>query len=208
MSRSLAFLIEYDGTDFAGWQFQPNGVSVQEVLERAVEECFGVVVPVVGSGRTDSGVHARGQVAHVHVLDGANTIPTEKVALALNRRLPRSVRIRKVVDVPADFHARFSARSREYVYVITDTPSVFDMRYAWTPSIPFDRGLLGNAARIFVGKHDFTTFSKLNADTASYVCDVETCRVETLSDRLLIRIRADRFVYGMCRAIVGVMFDV
>lgn len=207
MTRTLALLIEYDGTHYAGWQHQPNGLSIQEAIERAVAEAFGVMAPVVGSGRTDAGVHARGQVAHVHI-EGGHDIPIDKVPIALNVRLPRDIRIRDARDVAPDFHARYGAVRREYVYTIAFEESVFHRHFAWKPDLPYDRGLLGNAARAFVGTHDFTTYSKLNADTRSYVCDVAICRVEPESDRLVIRLQADRFVYGMCRAIVGAMMDV
>lgn len=207
MTRNLALLIEYDGTDYAGWQIQPNGLAVQQAVESAVTAAFGVACSVVGSGRTDSGVHARGQVAHVHIHDG-HDIPIEKVRVALNVQLPRDIRIRDARDVDAAFHARFGAIRREYVYVIAREESVFHRRFAWKPEIPYDEGLLGNAAREFLGKHDMTTYSKRNNAVENYVCDVTTCRVEPESDRLVIRIGADRFVYGMCRCMVGAMMDV
>ncbi len=206
--RSLAFLIEYDGTDYAGWQNQPNGTAVQEVIEGAVETAFGVKTAVVGSGRTDAGVHARGQVAHVHLPEDAHQIPTDKVLVALNTRLPRDVRIRAVQNVDADFHARYHPEWREYVYQIALEESVFTRRFAWTPELPYDIDHLVAAAPLFEGRRDFTTFSKLNADTPSYVCNVHLCRVEPVDGLLVIRIRADRFVYGMCRSIVGAMMAV
>lgn len=206
MTRALALLIEYDGTSYAGWQHQINGRSVQETVEQAIAETFGATCAVVGSGRTDAGVHARGQVAHVHITDG-HDVPTVKVPIALNVRLPRDIRIRDARDVNTDFHARFGAIAREYIYTIAREESVFHRHFSWKPDLPYDAGILGNAARSFVGKHDFTTYSKLNVDTKSYVCDVSICRVEPESDRLVIRIRADRFVYGMCRSIVGAMME-
>ncbi|MBU3741738.1 MAG: tRNA pseudouridine(38-40) synthase TruA [Candidatus Kapabacteria bacterium] len=207
MTRHLALLIEYDGTDYAGWQIQPNGMSVQQRIESAMFDAFGVPCGIVGSGRTDSGVHARGQVAHTRVTDG-HDIPIAKIPVALNVRLPRDIRIRDAAEVDADFHARFGAIRREYVYVISREASVFHRRFAWKPEIPYDEGLLGNAAREFVGRHDMTTYSKHNHVIENHVCDITTCIVEPESDRLLIRIAADRFVYGMCRCIVGAMMDV
>jgi len=206
--RSLALLIEYDGTDYAGWQNQPNGTAVQAVIETAVVEAFGVPATVVGSGRTDAGVHARGQVAHIHLPDGAHEIPTDKVRVALNTRLPRDVRIRAVQEVDADFHARYHPEWREYVYQIALEESVFTRRFAWTPDLPYDVDRLVGAASLFEGRRDFTTFSKHNADTPSYVCDVSVCRIEPGDGLLVVRIRADRFVYGMCRSIVGAMMAV
>lgn len=207
MTRHLALLIEYDGTDYAGWQIQPNGPSVQQAVESAITTTFGVPCSLVGSGRTDSGVHARGQVAHVHVREG-HVVPIEKIRIALNVRLPRDIRVRDVREVDPTFHARYGPIRREYVYVIAREESVFHRRFAWKPEIPYDEGLLGNAAREFLGRHNMTTYSKRNAAVENYVCNVTTCRVEPESDRLIIRIAADRFVYGMCRCMVGAMMDV
>jgi len=205
--RTLGLLIEYDGTDYAGWQTQPNAVTVQETIERALEQAFGTRCSLIGSGRTDAGVHARGQVAHTLVI-GGHAIPTEKIRPALNTRLPRDIRIRDTVDVPADFHARYQPLWREYVYTVALEESVFLRRFVWHPELPYDPMLFAQAAAIFEGSHDFTTFSKHNPDTVSYLCDVSTCRVEPHADRLVVRLRADRFVYGMVRSIVGAMFDV
>jgi len=206
--RPLALLIEYDGTPYAGWQNQPNGTAVQEVLEQSISQAFGVGASVVGSGRTDAGVHARGQVAHVHLPDAAHNIPIEKVSVALNTRLPRDIRIRGVEDVDADFHARYDPEWREYVYQIALEESVFTRHFAWTPDLPYDVDQLVAAAPLFEGERDFTTFSKHNPDTPSYVCNVLICRVEPGDGVLVVRIRADRFVYGMCRSIVGAMMAV
>jgi tRNA pseudouridine38-40 synthase len=224
----LSLLIEYDGTDYAGWQNQPNGVAVQQVLEGAVAGVFGVRVPVVGSGRTDAGVHARGQVAHVDLPAEANNIPPEKIAIALNTQLPQDIRIRTACLLEAPFHARFDAVWREYEYHISREKSVFTRRFAWCPDLPYHEELLADAAAVFVGEHDFTTFSKLNEDTGSYTCNVICCEVELTQNRsltpsgfgmmhqgapsreeqMIVRIRANRFVYGMCRSIVGAIMSV
>ncbi len=206
--RPLALLIEYDGTNYAGWQNQPNGTAVQGVIEQSIRQAFGVDAPIVGSGRTDAGVHARGQVAHVHLPDEAHDIPRHKVRVALNTRLPRDIRIRRVAEVDADFHARYDPEWREYVYDIALEESVFTRHFAWTPDLPYDIDDLVASAAVFVGERDFTTFSKHNPDTPSYVCNVQICRVEPGDGVLTIRIRADRFVYGMCRSIVGTMMAV
>lgn len=207
MPRPLALLIEYDGTHYAGWQRQPNVRNVQGVVEQAVSETFGVHVQIVGSGRTDSGVHARGQVAHMLVEDGY-TIPIEKVALALNTHLPADIRIRAAEEVDETFHARYDANWREYSYTISDEHSVFYERYSWCPKLRYDQALLAASANVFVGEHDFTTFSKLRADSRTYICNVMDCHVEEIEGGSLLRIRASRFVYSMVRSIVGTMMDV
>jgi len=207
MQRTIAVLLEYDGTHYAGWQRQPNTKTVQGEVERAVTECFGVPVRIVGSGRTDSGVHARGQVAHMLIEDG-NAIPTNKIALAVNTHLPPDIRVRAAEDVDEAFHARHHANWREYSYTISDEHSVFYERFAWCPKKPYDHSLLAASAQAFVGEHDFTTFSKFRADCGTYVCDVMDCHVDETEGGSIVRIRANRFVYSMVRSVVGAMMDV
>jgi len=204
----LALLIEYDGTDYIGWQVQPSGESVQSVVQNAVMKAYGCVVSIVGAGRTDAGVHAIGQVAHVHLPGDANVIPLHKARIAINVQMPKDVRIRQVAEVEPTFHARYGPDWREYVYTIAFEERALRRRTEWCPLMTYDPTKLADAATVFEGQHDFTSFSKANADTRSYVCRVDICRVEYHADRVVVRIRADRFVYGMCRAIVGAMMDV
>lgn len=203
--RALALLLEYDGTHYAGWQFQHNARTIQEILEHALSRAVEQSVTVVGSGRTDAGVHARGQVAHVHLPDNAHQIPTAKIPLAVQPYLPYDIRIRAAHDVDLSFHARYDARSREYVYRIRRHPTVFDRNFAWMPQRPFSTNLFEESASWFLGTHDFTAFSKHNPDRASYICTVTQCHVEHAEAYLIVRIRANRFMYGMCRTIVGAM---
>lgn len=206
-TRRIALAIEYDGTSYAGWQIQPNGISVQQVLQQRAQVVFGVPVGITGSGRTDAGVHARCQVAHLDVEEG-HDIPPSTVAKAMNARLPASIRVREAVEVDAAFHARFGAIYREYVYVIAQHGGVLTRNWQWQPHGTLDHDLLHAAADLFVQRADFTPFSKRNPSTHSYICDVSICRVETYGDSVFIRIGADRFVYGMCRSIVGTIVDV
>lgn len=204
----LALLVEYDGTEYAGWQNQPNAPTIQAVLEYAVRMIYGVSTPVVGSGRTDAGVHARGQVAHVDLPNNAHQLNQSKITSALNSKLPPDIRVRKACTLETPFHARYDAVRREYRYYITKEKSVFNQRFSWSPTLPFDPALLHEATDVFRGCFDFTTFSKLNESTASYVCNVLECSVHENSAQIEIVIAADRFVYGMCRSIVGAMMSV
>jgi tRNA pseudouridine38-40 synthase len=221
--RRFALLVEYDGTDYVGWQWQPNGISVQQRLEEAVSAITGAACTVVGSGRTDAGVHGFGQVAHVDV-PASCRIPVEKAARAFNAGLPPDIRIREVRHAPNHFHARFDAVRREYRYRIALQASVFRHQYVWQPNInaaTFNAAQLQACADVFVGEHDFTTFSKLNTDTERYVCRVERAvwndipintrtTTGTANDAVLyeLSIAADRYVYGMVRSLVGTMMDV
>ena len=207
-----ALLIEYDGTNYAGWQRQINAVAVQEVVERAIQSIVGAPATVVGSGRTDAGVHAFGQAAHTDVPDSCR-IPAHRLAKAFNSALPPDVRIRAAAIVPDSFHARFHAVEREYRYTAGAQYSVFCRKSAWFPHRSFSPDALNEAAEIFTGEHDFTAFSKHNPDTESYVCRVQTARWKSAESAYGVgaqqfQIIADRFVYGMVRSIVGACMDV
>jgi tRNA pseudouridine38-40 synthase len=208
-----ALLIEYDGTNYAGWQRQINALAVQEVIERAVESIVGAAVGVIGSGRTDAGVHGFGQVAHADLPDSCS-IPAHSLAKAFNSVLPPDVRIRAAAFVESSFHARFHAIEREYRYTVLRRYSVFQRNSAWFPHRPFSPDALNEAAAAFVGEWDFTTFSKHNPDTESYICRVQTARWtpkqndDGENSAWRFQIIADRFVYGMVRSIVGACMDV
>lgn len=207
MTRRIALAVEYDGSAYVGWQIQPNGVSVQHVLQQRAQAIFGTDVAITGSGRTDAGVHARCQIAHADVC-GGHQIAASTVAKAMNAGLPETVRVRDAADVDASFHARFGAIYREYVYVLSTSGGVLTRSWQWQPNGLLDHHLLHVAAALFVRRADFTPFSKRNPDTRSYICDVSVCRVEPYGDNLLVRIGADRFVYGMCRSVIGTIVDV
>lgn len=205
---NIGLLLEYDGTNYNGWQSQSIGRTIQQEIESATNTIFGVNAPVVASGRTDTGVHARGQVAHLILPETANNVPLANIAKAINSKLPRDIRVLSAETVAPDFHARFSAISREYVYRMSAHSSVFTRNYVWTPEVPYNYDMLSSALRLFEGTHNFTAISKNNPDTKSYECTVENCELEEHSDEFLIRIRANRFVYGMCRAILGTAMGV
>jgi tRNA pseudouridine38-40 synthase len=206
--RRLALLVEYDGTRYAGWQRQTNAVSVQEVLEQAVQAAVGEHCNVIGAGRTDAGVHGSGQVAHCLVPEGF-AIPQNKIAVALNTRLPRDIRIAAAVLTDKPFHARYDASAREYSYAISLSHSVFYRHYTWQPRFALNVGLLHKAAEVFLGSHNFTTFSKLNNDTKSYNCTIEISSWRRVArEHLVYTVRGDRFVYGMVRSLVGTMVEV
>ncbi len=207
-SRRLVLLVEYDGTKYAGWQRQNNALAVQQVLETIVGQVAETTVNVIGAGRTDAGVHAAGQVAHCIIPDDF-PVPARKVPVALNSRLPNDIRIMAAVITDKPFHARFDASAREYSYVVSLSQSVFYRHYTWQPRCNINIGLLHRAAEVFLGTYDFTTFSKLNTDTGSYICAVESSSWRRLDNDLLVyTVRADRFVYGMVRSLVGTIVEV
>lgn len=208
MKRTIVFLIEYDGTNYSGWQRQKNSNSIQETIEKAIESVSGIKVNVIGAGRTDAGVHALGQVAHSRI-DERFTIPERKIPSAINSALPSDIRIleAKIFEIP--FHATKDAIAREYQYLITTDNSVFLRNYALYVPFEIDIDLLNNASKVFLGEFDFRAFAKKNPSTKNYVCNIEKSEWAKISDNLFAyNIKANRFVYGLVRSLVGVMLDV
>ncbi len=206
--NSIVLKIEYDGTRYAGWQRQKNAESVQNTIEQALKSLTGLNLSVIGAGRTDAGVHALWQVAHSRLPKMIN-IPEEKLAKAINYYLPEDIRIIKSRVIDYQFHSTKDALAREYHYFIhlVDRPLLRHFSTLIKPKI--DVSLLMESAKIFLGKKDFTTFSKLNKETKDYVCNVQLCQWSQIdSDRFNLLIKADRFVYGMVRGIVGAMIEV
>lgn len=207
-AETLLLRIEYDGTRYAGWQYQENAHSVQEVLQQAMQKIIGLNLPIVGAGRTDSGVHARGQIAHI-VLPEPIGIPENKIPVAFNTRLPKDIRVTGGQYFKRPIHARYDACAREYSYLMSSSDSVFGRHFRWFMPFPYDADALFESSSIFLGKHDFTTFSKRNDDTPRYDCNVEICRWSRIdADSVRLQIKSDRFVYGMVRALVGVMLEI
>jgi tRNA pseudouridine38-40 synthase len=202
---TLKLLIEYDGTAYGGWQRQANAPSVQAAIEDALTGALGRPVTVIGAGRTDAGVHASGQVAHV-VLDG--DVPMEKLPGIFRGTIPPDIVIRSFEIVPDGFHARHSAKRRTYEYTITLERRAIGRRYSWFVPYRIDTELLQQAAFMIVGEHDFTAISKLNRDQQHHRCTVVESRWDRDGPLLRYRIVANRFVYGMVRALVGLMVDV
>lgn len=204
----LVILIEYDGTNYSGWQRQINSISIQERVESAVQKVFGEKLSIVAAGRTDAGVHARGQVVHISLKE-TNKIPIEKIPLALNSYLPMDIRILKSALADDNFHARYKAIAREYSYTLATNYSVFTRHFASFVKYKLNEKKLFKSAELFLGEHNFSNFSKKNEEIDNYVCNVHRCEWGKIDDNLLrLTIRANRFVYGMVRSIVGAMIDV
>ncbi len=201
--RKLVLKIEYDGTNFAGWQFQPNVRSVQGEIEQAVLKLTGTNYRTKGSGRTDAGVHASGQVATI-TLDENFSIPDDKIITAFNTRLPKDIRINGAKITEQDFHPRFHAISREYSYNLVLKDSVFKHRFHAFYKYPINPDMLFELQDIFLGEKDFTPFSKYNPTKTQYICNVTKCQWHKISEsEYRLDIAANRFVYSMVRLIVG-----
>ena len=200
-------LIEYDGTDFVGWQTQPTGPTVQGAVEAALATALREPVAVVGSGRTDAGVHARGQVAH---LTTEAPVDARRLFASLNGLLPPSVAVLAVEAAPDGFHARYDARQRHYRYLASTVPRALDRRTRafLHPALDLDR--MNQAAAALIGRHDFSSFCRTRSETVNRVCTVERARWsagERPGD-LTFAVSADRFLHGMVRAVVGTLVEV
>lgn len=203
--RCLKLVIEYDGTDFVGWQSQLNGRAVQDVLIRALHQIIGEEVTLIGAGRTDSGVHARGQVAGFRT---GSSITTGKLLQALNGVLPEDVRICAVEEVQETFHARFDARLRRYSYTIATSPIALDRRTCWFARYQLNLELMQRSALQLYGAHDFSAFCKNEAGVENRLCTVTLSQWSASGSRFVYGIAADRFIHGMVRALVGTMVDI
>ena len=205
--KTLILKVQYDGSNYNGWQRQSNAISVQEVLERALTKSFNRTLTAIAAGRTDAGVHARGQVTHTIFREPSN-IPDRKVLKAINSNLPNDICVSDFRMVDFHFHATSDAIAREYSYSVHTKESVFLRNYSYYYKFPTHLEKLPEIEDLFVGEHDFTTFSKSNTDIKSYVCKVEFCRWERIEDsHWVMHIKADRFVYSMVRALAGAMLE-
>ncbi len=198
----FALLIEYKGTDFSGWQVQPNDRTVQGDLETAVERLTGQKTTIIGAGRTDAGVHAKGMVAHCD-LEPSEALPNWKIVEALNALTSEDIVIRDIRQVPDDLHARFSAESRTYRYRISRKRIALEREYFWQVPYPIDLDLLEFLWESLLGEHDFTSFSKLSDDVGHYRCNVTNVEVLSNEETIELWITANRFVRGMVRSLVG-----
>jgi tRNA pseudouridine38-40 synthase len=207
-------LIQYDGTDFHGWQVQENDRTIQGELERVIGMLADDEVSVVGSGRTDAGVHAEGQVANVHI--AGDRFTPEKLKSAINGNLWRDIRVLKCEKTSDEFHARFSAKRKTYVYRVINAPvmSPFWRRYADHEHKPLDVALMNDTARLFLGEHDWTAFASAQSDGDSRVRNITDFTVESRWDdraqgaMIVFSITATGFLRYMVRSIVGTMIEV
>ena len=206
--RNLLLTLCYDGRRFHGWQIQQNAYTVQETLQTALSQIIGDGFDVKGCSRTDSGVHAN---MYCVSLKTAHPIPCVRLKAALNRWLPLSVAVTDCVEVGADFHARYSCKSKEYIYKIwnSEVRSPFLEGYALHYRYPLDAALLNEAAQAYVGRHDFTSFCTLdNREQGDMTREVKLFSVTRDGDMVTMRVEADGFLYNMVRIMVGTLLRI
>jgi tRNA pseudouridine38-40 synthase len=202
--RNVRLTLEYDGTGFAGWQFQPGKRTVQGLLEERLGALAKERISVTGSGRTDAGVHALGQVANFRTSSRA---PLKAFREGLNRLLPADVAVLEAREAPERFHARFDARSRRYRYQIVTRRSPVRERFAWRMGYDVDFAVLESTAKKIIGRHDFTSYCAAGAEVNSHFVTVASATWSKKKDTLTFEIEADRFLHHMVRILVGTMMD-
>ncbi len=203
--RNIKLTIEYDGTHYVGWQRQLNGKSVQGEIENVLQTILQEKVNVIGAGRTDAGVHARGQVANFQT---STSLELYQIKSALNSSLQEDIVIHDAVDVEEDFHARYNAKQRVYKYYIRQNESALERMTTWFVRYELDVERMKEVSQVILGEHDFEGFAKVGSDVKHFVCHVSTSIWQTEEKRLTYTISADRFLRGMVRALVGTMVDV
>ncbi len=198
-------LVEYDGTGFVGWQRQKNGLSIQESIETAVEAVVGYDVRIHGAGRTDAGVHARGQVAH---FDLNTEFSPDTVRDAINFHLkPAPIAILQARQASDQFHARFDAIERRYKYVINSrrAPLTLDRHHHWHVAVPLDAEQMSEAASLLEGTHDFTTFRAAECQAQSPIKTLTEARVRRWGSAIELSVRAPSFLHHQVRSIAGTL---
>ncbi len=202
-------ILEYDGSRYHGWQEQKNARSVMGELRKAAEEAFGAKVEMQGSGRTDAGVHALAQVAHLKVATDARQ-SAEVLARRLNDLLPADIVVTSIERVARNFHARHDATNRVYIYQISTRKQAFRKRYVWWIKDELNLETMRRAAALLAGRHDFICFRAADAarPDESTIVVVEKAEIEVRDDIILIRIEASHFLWRMVRRVVGVLVKV
>jgi tRNA pseudouridine38-40 synthase len=201
--RNLSVLVEYDGTRFFGWQYQPAKRTVQGELQNALRKITGEEIKLIGAGRTDQGVHALGQVANFHT---GTQIPLFSLRKGMNSLVGDDLYVKDIAVVADDFHSRYWAKSKIYAYHLTLEPSPFKLRYSWFLKQTPDILMMQKSIPLLEGKRDFKNFSVHNGSDNT-VCDVQQISVTHEDTQILVKIEGDRFLRKMVRGIVGFMVD-
>lgn len=198
--------LSFDGTPFHGWQIQKNAHSVQDEIQQALTKILRSPIEIIGAGRTDAQVHAKMMVAHFDVAESIDDL--KKLTYKMNSLLPNSIAVQKIVSVPADLHARFSATARSYEYHIHQDKNPFNVERSYYYNQELDVEKMNAAAKILFEYEDFSCFSKSHTQTFTNNCDIKTAYWEVESEGIVFHITANRFLRNMVRAIVGTLLEI
>ncbi|MBQ2952643.1 MAG: tRNA pseudouridine(38-40) synthase TruA [Clostridia bacterium] len=205
--KRILLTIEYDGTNYAGWQRQINGLAVQQVLEEALQKATRERIVVTGASRTDAGVHALGQAVH---FDTESRIPPEKYPFVLNTMLPRDVRVHTGREVPPEFHARFMTSGKRYTYRILNSRHGSALRrnsHVHVP-VPLDVALMQQALPQLLGKHDFAAYQAAGGTAKTTIRTIRSATLEQHGDEIILTVEGDAFLYNMVRIIAGTLIEI
>lgn len=205
--KRIKLTVAYDGTNYCGWQIQPNGITIEEVLNKRLTKLTGEDIHVVGASRTDSGVHALGNVA---VFDTETSIPPERLCHALNRSLPRDIVVVQSKEVPVNWHPRYCSSVKTYEYNILNgsAPDPIQRLTTYFVSYRLDLDKMKHAAKYLVGEHDFTSFCSIKTNVEDTVRIVYNLDIHKIGDKITVRIQGNGFLYNMVRIIVGTLLRV
>ncbi len=200
--NNYKIILQYDGSGYSGWQIQKGQITIQQKITESIQTLLKEKINLIGSGRTDTGVHAIGQTANFRT---EQEIDQQRFIYSVNSVLPRDISILKLEKVHENFHARFDARKRSYFYLISKYKSPFYDKYSLFYHFKLDCLKLNNLAGSVLGKHDFSSFSRKNTDTQNKVCEIFEARWRESNDMVFFYISADRFLHGMVRAVTGTL---
>lgn len=204
--QTIKLILEYDGTDFVGWQYQENGRSVQDIVEKGLSQILQEEIRIVGAGRTDSGVHAKNQVASFRT-ESSLTCP--RIVRGLNGVLPHDVVAKDAKPAAENFNARFDARSRRYEYVIKTNRTALARKFCWEVGYEVHLELMKESVADILGSCDFASFCKSNSEVTQHNCTVHRAVWKELDESTIVfDITSDRFLHGMVRALVGTMVEI
>lgn len=203
----VKLVVAYEGTNYCGWQIQPNGITIEQVLNETLSSLLGEEITVTGASRTDAGVHSLGNVA---VFETHTKMPAEKISFALNQRLPEDIVVQESCQVPEDFHPRFSKSRKTYEYRILNCRfrQPLERRTSYFYHYPLNVSAMQKAAAYLVGEHDFTSFASVHAQTNTYVRMIYALDVVREGDMIRIRVQGNGFLYNMVRIIAGTLIQV
>lgn len=205
--RNIKLTIEYDGKEFHGWQKQPNKLNIQGTIEKAIEEITGEKIELIGSGRTDAGVHALGQVANFKT---NSTLPIEKVPIAINSKIKKAIVIQKAEEVEEDFHSRYCCKQKTYRYIINNseygTALYRNLEYSFPSFLKIEK--MQEAAKQFQGEHDFKAFKASGTSSKNSVRTIYEAKVEKKADRIYFTFTGNGFLYNMVRIMAGTLLEV
>lgn len=205
--KRVGLIVAYDGTNYCGWQVQPNGITIQGELNRCLSELLGEEIETIGASRTDAGVHAMGNVA---VFDTETRMPGEKISYALNQRLPEDIRIQLSEEMPMDFHPRYCDSVKTYEYRILNRRFQIptERLYSYFYHYKLDEKKMREATSYLIGRHDFASFCGAGAQAKSTVRTIRSVEVERFGDMVTIRISGEGFLYNMVRIIAGTLIEI